>query len=205
MPAIQQRLERHLIGWEEYCDVSSVMDLSITDCVIEWCIPLLIQQNVNSVDHEMDFFNRSWHEFKVGFNDSTGNYWLGNELLHQLTLSGRYKLKFELQSLATRMWHYAEYSTFIVLGESINYLVHVGGYSGNAGQDSFMLHNGMMFTTYDRDNDVSSKNCAEMNSSGFWFRSCSAVNVNGVSRDFRWYGLPGGSALQSTRMWLQCQ
>jgi len=134
-------------------------------------MPLLIQQNVNSREYERDFFNRSWAEFRTGFNDSRGNYWLGLELLHQLTLSGRYKLKFELQSRTSLNWYYAEYSTFIVLGETLEYLVHMGGYSGNAGQDSFRLQNGMMFTTFDRDNDQSKKNCARLNYSGFWFKS----------------------------------
>jgi len=63
-------------------------------CSVANCIPLLVQQNVNG----SDFFNRSWVEYKVGFNDTRGNYWLGNELLHQLTTSGRYKLRFDLQS-----------------------------------------------------------------------------------------------------------
>jgi len=53
---------------------------------------------------------RSWAEYKVGFNDSRGNYWLGNDLLSQLTLTGRYKLRFDLQSRDTRRWYHAEYS-----------------------------------------------------------------------------------------------
>jgi len=60
--------------------------------------------------------NRSWAEFKVGFNDSIGNYWLGNELLSQLTVNRRYTLQFDLQSRSnTSNWYHAEYSTFRVL------------------------------------------------------------------------------------------
>ena len=44
------------------------------------------------------FFNRSWVEFKVSFNDSNGNYWVGNDLLSELKLNGCYKLRFDLQS-----------------------------------------------------------------------------------------------------------
>jgi len=77
----------------------------------------MIQQNING----SLAFNRSWAEYKVGFNDSRGNYWLGNDLLSQLTFSGRYKLRFDLQSRSnTSNWYYAEYSTFIVLSESSN-------------------------------------------------------------------------------------
>jgi len=119
---------------------------------------LLIQQKVDG----SDFFNRSWVEFKIGFGDPSGNYWLGNELLSQLTVSSRYKLKFDLQSRSnTSNWYHAEYSTFRVLTEAYNYTLVVVGYSGNAGWDAFSYSNGMMFTTYDRDNDDwSSRNCA---------------------------------------------
>jgi len=164
---------------------------------------LLIQQNING----SNFFNRSWAEFKVGFNDSLGNYWLGNELLSQLTANNRYKLKFDLQSRNTSNWYYAEYSTFRVLTEADNYRLQVDGYSGNAGYDAFgsSYHNGMMFSTYDRDNDLhSSRHCAAYHGGGFWYYACSYCDVNGA-RLFYWNGLPGGRDLQSSRMWLQCK
>ena len=97
------------------------------------CVPLLIQQNVDG----SDFFNRSWAEFRVGFNDSIGNYWLGNDLLDQLTVNHRYKLKFDLQSRSNiSNWYYAEYNTFRVLPETSNYELKVSGYSDNAGKDA---------------------------------------------------------------------
>jgi len=162
---------------------------------------LLIQQNIN----RSDIFNRSWAEYKVGFNDSIGNYWLGNELLSQLTVNNRYKLKFDLQSRSnTSNWYYAEYSTFRVLSERYNYTLQVAGYSGNAGFDALNYVDGMMFSTYDRDNDLySSMHCAAYYGGGFWYRSCTNCKVNGA-RIF-WDGLPGGSSLQSSRMWLQCK
>jgi len=168
---------------------------------------LLIQQNLDG----SNFFNRSWEEFKIGFNDSRGNYWLGNELLSQLTLNGRYKLRFDLQSRANHNWYYAEYSTFVVQAEPTNYMLHVGGYSGNAGRDAFNSHDRMMFTTYDRDNDrlktAENSNCAVITGGGFWYGGCAECEVNtvrGVAGDFTWEGLPGGKPLQSSRMWLMC-
>ena len=102
---------------------------------------MLIQYNVNG----SNFFNRSWAEFKVGFNDSRGNHWLGNELLSQLTLNGSFKLRFDLQSRSnTSNWYAAEYSAFIVLTEADNYTLQVAGYSGNAGYDALSYQNGMM-------------------------------------------------------------
>jgi len=149
-------------------------------------------------------FNRSWAEYKVGFNDSRGNYWLGNDLLSQLTLTDRYKLRFVLQSRSTRNWYYAEYSTFIVQPESTNYRLNVSGYSGNAG-DALRSHNGRMFTTFDRDSDRSSEdNCAVRVGGGFWYKSCCQCCVNSYYNYFSWAGVPG-SYLQVSRMWLQCK
>jgi len=162
----------------------------------------MIQQNVNG----SRIFNRSWAEFKVGFNDSRGNYWLGNDLLSQLTLTGRYKLRFDLQSRSNPSnWYSAEYSSFIVQPESTNYRLEVSRYSGNAGRDALSVQNGAMFSTLDRDNDQwSSEHCAAARSGGFWYKSCCDCCVNRYYNTFLWYGLPGGHLLQSSRMWLQC-
>jgi len=169
---------------------------------------LLIQQNVDG----LNFFNRSWAEFKAGFNDTRGNFWLGNELLSQLTLSGRYKLRFDLQASANGSWYYAEYSSFVVHDESRNYELRVSGYSSNAG-DAFTSHNGMMFTTYDRDNDpwINSDyndNCAVFNGGGFWYGECARSSVNtvrGQGNSFKWFSWQYGNLfLQTSRMWLTC-
>jgi len=147
-------------------------------------------------------------EFKVGFGDESGNYWLGNDLLSQLTLTGRYKLRFDLQSRSNGNWYYAEYSAFIVLPEADNYRMFVGGYSGNAG-DAFRFHNNKMFSTYDSDNDEWSYNCAASRGGGFWYWDCDYVQINlprvGGSETFSWTYLPGGIALQTSRMQLICK
>jgi len=167
------------------------------------CTALLIQQNDGSGS-----MNRTWTEYKVGFGDPSGNYWLGNDLLSQLTANNRYKLRFDLQKRDTGNWYYAEYSTFRVLSEADNYTLQVGGFSGNASFDAFGSHNGQQFTTIDRDNDRSLGNCAAWHGGGFWWgRNCGWCGVNGVRSTgyFYWAALPGGNYLQLSRMWLQCK
>ena len=44
------------------------------------------------------FFRRNWEEFKNGFGNSGGEYYLGNELLHLLTTSEDYDYLVEAQS-----------------------------------------------------------------------------------------------------------
>jgi len=168
-----------------------------------------VQQNVEG----SHFFNRSWDEFKVGFNDTRGNYWLGNELLSQLTLNGRYKMRVDLQLRADSSWVYAEYKTFVVYGESQNYLLLVSGFSGNAG-DALWYHDRALFSTYDRDNDEWknrkwNNNCALIRGGGFWYNKacdhCGINTVRGRPGDFRWYSKQHKQRLlQSSRMWLTC-
>ena len=144
----------------------------------------------------------------MGFGDPSGNYWLGNDLLSQLTANNRYKLRFDLQQRRSGNWYYAEYSTFIVLSEADNYELVVGGFSGNASYDALgEQHNNGKFTTFDRDNDrVSSYNCAP-SYGGFWYRNCGGCHVNGASstNTFSWSRLPGTSDLQLSRMSMQCK
>jgi len=79
----------------------------------------------------------------------------------------------------------------------------------NAGYDAFgQFLNGQQFSTVDRDNDPwSSGNCAAMYGGFWWWERCGWCRVNAArsSGRFWWHGLPGGSYLQSTRMWLQCK
>ena len=165
--------------------------------------PVLIQQNDGSG------FNRPWAEYKVGFGDPSGNYWLGNDLLSQLTASNRYKLRFDLQQNGTGNWYYAEYNWFKVLSEADNYTLQVGGFSGNASYDAFGLHHNVQkFTTFDHDNDRwPTGNCAAYIGGGFWYHGCVGCNVNGARSigRFCWRGLPGGRDLQLSRMWLECK
>ena len=73
---------------------------------------------------------------------------------------------------------FAEYKVFYVDGESDNYKVHVSSYSGSAG-DSFLIHNGMQFSTKDRDHDKNSGQCAVLHQGAWWYEKCHASNLNG--------------------------
>jgi len=150
------------------------------------CFPLLIQQHING----SDVFNRSWEEYKAGFNDTAGNFWVGNELLHQLTKNGRYKLRFDLRSSSvSNSWYWVEYGRFEILSEANKYLMHVGFYSGRW-TDALLSHNGAMFSTYDSDNDRG----------GFWWNNYCHSTPLGSGGDFRWSVSP----LTLSRMWLTC-
>jgi len=145
----------------------------------------------------------------VGFAQPSGNYWLGNDQLSQLTANNRYKLRFDLQQNGTGNWYYAEYSTFIVQSEADNYTLQVGGFSGNAGDALGGWNDDVQFSTFDGENDRHpSVNCAAVLGGGFWYGDwCGGCSVNGArgTDHFYWDGLPGSHDLQYSRMWLQCK
>ncbi|XP_027696122.1 angiopoietin-2 isoform X3 [Vombatus ursinus] len=65
-------------------------------------------------------FQRTWKEYKMGFGDPAGEYWLGNELVSQLTNQQRYVLKIHLKD-----WEgneaYSLYEHFYLSSEELNY------------------------------------------------------------------------------------
>ncbi|XP_078573045.1 fibrinogen-like protein 1 [Branchiostoma floridae x Branchiostoma japonicum] len=127
-------------------------------------------------------FNRTWEEYKLGFGNKNGEYWLGNENIHLLTSQKNYRLRIDLVDWNNES-RYAEYSTFRVSGESDGYRLHISGYSGTAG-DSMTgdySNNGRRFSTVDRDNDGSSStHCSQRwGQGGWWFWSCGVSLLNG--------------------------
>jgi len=84
-----------------------------------------VQQHVN----DSSFFDRSWNEFRYPFGVQTGNFWLGNELIHGLTRDGHCRLRFDLH-FDGGDFDWAQYTTFFVANEADNYRVTVSGYSG---------------------------------------------------------------------------
>ncbi|XP_078671180.1 microfibril-associated glycoprotein 4-like [Branchiostoma floridae x Branchiostoma belcheri] len=124
-------------------------------------------------------FNRTWDEYKHGFGNKSGEYWLGNENIHLLTNQKNYTLRVDLQDWGGQT-RCATYSSFRVSGESDQYRLRISGYSGTAG-DSMRYNNGMMFSTVDRDNDaINNYHCSQRNGQGgWWFRGCGYSFLNG--------------------------
>ncbi|XP_035669610.1 angiopoietin-2-like [Branchiostoma floridae] len=123
-------------------------------------------------------FNRNWEEYKLGFGDKKGEFWLGNEVIHLLTNFKNHQLRIDMEDWGGNK-RFALYSTFRVSGEADGYRLHISGYSGTAG-DSMAHNNGHRFSTLDRDNDVWSSHCSRTRGyAGWWFNSCTHSVLNG--------------------------
>ena len=127
-------------------------------------------------DGSVDFY-KTWMEYKNGFGNFDNEFWLGNDKIHRLTKGRKMKIRFDLEDFNGNK-AYAVYHSFYIDGEDEKYKVHVGSYSGNAG-NSFSYHNGMKFTTKDSDNDNWGGNCAISYKGAWWYNSCQFSNLNG--------------------------
>ncbi|XP_069782768.1 fibrinogen gamma chain [Narcine bancroftii] len=149
------------------------------------------------LDGSVDFA-RNWIPYKEGFGylspDDSTEFWLGNEKIHLITTQTHdpYLLEITLKDWSNEK-RYAQYMEFKVGSEQDNYRLRFsyydGGDAGNAfnGYDFgdhqssmfYTAHNGMQFSTPDRDNDNYEANCAEQDQAGWWMNRCHAANLNG--------------------------
>ena len=75
------------------------------------------------------YFFREWDDYKRGFGNVNGEFWLGLDKIHRLTVSSSNKLRVDLEDIygATA---FAEYSSFSVASESAKYRLSLGNYTG---------------------------------------------------------------------------
>ncbi|XP_017068103.1 angiopoietin-related protein 1 [Drosophila eugracilis] len=124
-------------------------------------------------------FNRSWIEYKDGFGNNQGEFFIGLKKLYLMTKEQPHDLFIQLKHINGDTV-YAHYDDFKVGSEKEKYkLERVGQYSGTAG-DSLKYHIGKQFSTFDHDNDESRRNCAAEHGGGWWFHSCLSSSLNGL-------------------------
>ncbi|XP_051750842.1 tenascin isoform X2 [Ctenopharyngodon idella] len=142
---------------------------------------------------KVEFF-RNWKNYTAGFGDLNDEFWLGLSNLHKITSSGQYELRVDLRDKGESA--YAQYDKFSVSEPRTRYKVHVGGYSGTAG-DSMTYHHSRPFSTYDHDNDIAVTNCALSYKGAFWYKNCHRVNImgrygdNSHSKGVNWFHWKG--------------
>ena len=79
-------------------------------------------------DGSVDFF-RGWDDYKRGFGNLTGEFWLGLDKIHRLAVSVGYKLRVDLEGSPNKTL-FAEYDSFAVKDETAKYKLSLGSYSG---------------------------------------------------------------------------
>ena len=129
-------------------------------------------------------FARTLDDYKAGFGNLDGEFWLGNENLHRL-LSLRYIHELRIDMVYNdNTKTYAKYGKFMVGSESQKYVLTVGNYSGTTRVDTFGLCNGCEFSIQ--------KHYFWLPENAWWRSSTSQCNLNnnyfisGVVESMRW-------------------
>ncbi|XP_047465262.1 microfibril-associated glycoprotein 4-like isoform X2 [Mugil cephalus] len=133
------------------------------------------------MDGSVNFY-RHWDYYKLGFGNAAGEYWLGLENIFQLTLRKKYELLVDMEDFSGNKV-YARYSSFSIDPESYGYTLRVSGFTDGGAGDSLTYHNGQKFSTFDKDQDSSTLDCARLYLGAFWYNTCHRANPNGV---YRW-------------------
>ena len=124
-------------------------------------------------------FARDWETYKNGFGALVGEFWLGNDKIYQVSCFRKYLLRIDLENWSSETV-YAEYDSFYIEDEAAKYRLHVGAYSGTAGDggDGLSFHDGCRFSTHDQ--DVSGYDCVASSGGrgGWWYEVCDLVNLN---------------------------
>ena len=148
-------------------------------------------------------FYRGWKDYKQGFGSLDGDFWLGLDNIHAITNTGVFELRIDM--IYNGNFAFAHYDSFSVGDEESNYILQVGHYDGTAGESFIAKHNGMPFSTHDRDNDQYGQNCAVLYVGAWWYNSCHVSNLNGQwgaggNRGPRWNTLSGTNAVSYSEM-----
>lgn len=137
------------------------------------------------IDGTLDF-NRSWNDYSLGFGSPVGEYWIGNQILHEFTRDNCTRLRVDMLDIYGERWQ-AEYELFAITSGETGYRLLIDGYTGNA-TDALSYQNGMPFSAKDRDMDDSVAHCAANYHGGWWFNRCQHANLNGkYSLGLTWF------------------
>merc|ERR1719239_1456844 len=135
-------------------------------------------------------FSRNWADYRAGFGDFSGDFWLGLEKVHILcgNTQSRCELRIDMKH-SNGSSYYVNYAQFYIGDDADQYTLHVGGYTGDGGDalitegysSNNHIANGQKFSTPDRDNDNNvGFSCASGYPGGWWYNHCLETNLNGI-------------------------
>ena len=138
-------------------------------------------------------FTREWSDYKEGFGDPATNYWLGLDVIHQMTKhTNQMLIKIEAESFNGKH-SYVIFKGFKVANESEKYRLTTGEclewtqikyFQGNPEHtycNSWSRLNKCYFSTPAIDNDnTDERDCGKTRRAGGWFKKCTLLNFNGI-------------------------
>ena len=127
---------------------------------------------MNKVARITGYFQQNWNSYKIGFNDSNGNYWMGLDNMNTITNNQNFNLYIELYSINNNISNIT-YSNFKVDSEINKYKLTLGPKLDGDLLDFSSAHNGTSFSTIDQDNDIyAAQSCTSVYVGCWWFSAC---------------------------------
>ncbi|XP_031681832.1 microfibril-associated glycoprotein 4-like, partial [Oncorhynchus kisutch] len=103
---------------------------------------------------------KRWDQYRSGFGQSSGEYWLGLENTHLLTQRKQYELRVDLGDFEGAKAH-VQYSSFSVDSEHEGYKLHLSGFKDGGAGKSMDEHNGQKFSIFDKGQGTHASNSAK--------------------------------------------
>ena len=129
-------------------------------------------------------FNLDWATYKEGFGNVDGEYWLGNEFIHQYTIRFSTTLRVDASGFDGQS-NFITLDGFHLQGEVTKYRFYFQVNSCRQSNFSYDLcygwdfQRGFKFSTFDQDNDNFNGFCANFYHMGWWFDQCGVLGLNG--------------------------
>eukprot|EP00092_Neocalanus_flemingeri_P103558 GFUD01132542.1.p1 GENE.GFUD01132542.1~~GFUD01132542.1.p1 ORF type:complete len:281 (+),score=100.20 GFUD01132542.1:140-982(+) len=163
---------------EKMDDLKLLLEKVVTNTAPQW---ITIQRR-GQFGKAANFFAKSMDDYKTGFGNTTGDFWLGLDELARLTKDGKWEMQVDLVDYADKTYS-GVYHKFRV-GAGPRYELEVGQYDSSKstmGDDVFSYHNKMAFSTKDVDQDIHSGDCSNTHGGhgGWWYQECHHINING--------------------------
>ncbi|KAL7742355.1 hypothetical protein ACLKA6_018991 [Drosophila palustris] len=134
------------------------------------------------MDGSVNFY-RNWTEYKNGFGNLDGEYFLGLDKIHAMTAERRQELLVLVEDFEGDR-RYETYDEFAIGNEDQQYELHTLGKANGTAGDSLSVHRGLKFTTFDKDNDYwEEENCAIQLTGAWWHNSCYHSQLTGTYKD----------------------
>lgn len=127
--------------------------------------------------NEKDYFYQPWQSYRNGFGLPRGELWLGLESIFLLTNKEPVQLRIHLEDWDGNRTAIVV-NEFKISNEEHGYRIFYKNFKPGIGKS--LPARGTKFSTFDRDNDAWSKNCAERFQGAWWYTACLNSNLNGL-------------------------